>query len=346
MNINREQLLQQLESVTPGLSKREIIEQSTCFVFTKGRVITFNDEVACWTPVDLKLEGAVQAEPLLAMLRKLPDETLEVSLKETRIVIQAKKSRTRFVWEKEISLPFKSVHEPKEWKKLPSDFLEAVNLVHRCAGKDEQKLEVYVHLHPERIEACMEHQLGHFQMGLAIVKPVLVRKDSIKHVIALGVTHFGMTSGWIHFRNPKGLILSCRRYAQEAFPDTSKILKISGTHTNLPKALIEVSERASILTADNVEDDAIVIKIQEGKITVIGTGTSGDHRESRKIQYKGKEITFMIDPALLKELCQRHSEAWVSENTLKVKAGKFTFVTALGTMEEKKEAESEETSEE
>jgi hypothetical protein len=66
--INREEFLRNLESVEPGLSPREILEQSSCFIFQKGWIKTFNDEVACKIKSPLKLEGAVQAAPLLAIL--------------------------------------------------------------------------------------------------------------------------------------------------------------------------------------------------------------------------------------------------------------------------------------
>ena len=47
MLIDRAKLLAALELVSPGLSPREILEQSSCVVFRGGRIATFNDEVAC-----------------------------------------------------------------------------------------------------------------------------------------------------------------------------------------------------------------------------------------------------------------------------------------------------------
>ena len=46
MRVSREKLMQALEAVSPGLANRELIEQSSCFVFKSGMVMTFNDEVA------------------------------------------------------------------------------------------------------------------------------------------------------------------------------------------------------------------------------------------------------------------------------------------------------------
>ena len=46
MKINRKDLIKVLKKVQPGLASQEIIEQSGAFVFTDGRVFTYNDEIA------------------------------------------------------------------------------------------------------------------------------------------------------------------------------------------------------------------------------------------------------------------------------------------------------------
>ena len=342
--VDREELLKQLLSVSPGLSPREIVEQSSCFVFLNGKVITFNDEVACWTKCTCLNKVAVRAKTLVDLLQKLPEETLHVAVSNGKLIVKGKKRVGRIPIEDKISLPFKSVEEPKKWKTLPSDFLEAVNLVYRCAGIDQQQMEKYVHVHPERIEACMEHQVGCFRTRIEIDEPLLIHRDSIKHVVSLGVVEFGITETWAHFRNSKGLVICCRRWKEDTeFPDTSAALSIKGTKVLLPKGLAAAAERASIFSRENAEDDDIIITLKSGELTVVGTGASGEYREGPKaLDYKGQEMTFMISPKLLADITSKHNEAWFTPDTLKVKQGKFTFVTALGTMEDKKQAKDDE----
>ena len=79
MRINREELLKALESVTPGLSPKEIQEQTNCIVFHEGQIITFNDEISCSRESPLgDIEGAVRAIPLLTLLSKLTEEEIQV----------------------------------------------------------------------------------------------------------------------------------------------------------------------------------------------------------------------------------------------------------------------------
>ena len=80
MKVNREELLRNLESVQAGLSRREILEQSDCFVFGGKRVVTYNDEVSCRGPsgLDDSFRGAAKADKLLEVLREYPVEGVEV----------------------------------------------------------------------------------------------------------------------------------------------------------------------------------------------------------------------------------------------------------------------------
>ena len=69
--MNREELTKALTSVKAGLADKDIVEHSTSFVFTKGVVITYNDEVSVRYPLDLGVEGAVAASPVLAFLGRV-----------------------------------------------------------------------------------------------------------------------------------------------------------------------------------------------------------------------------------------------------------------------------------
>jgi len=87
MQINKNELLKELESVTAGTSQREIVEQSSCFVFTKGKVYTYNDEIACQQETSLKIDGAIQASPFLALLRKIQDEQIKIGKKDNMVIL-------------------------------------------------------------------------------------------------------------------------------------------------------------------------------------------------------------------------------------------------------------------
>lgn len=336
MKINREKFLKELEVVLPGLSPREIIEQSSCFVFKDKKVITYNDEIACQHSSCLTIEGAIPAMPLISILRKLKEETLIAEVRGGEFVLEGKKRQTGIRMEEDILLPIDSVEVPKHWTKLPKDFGEAVAIVQECAGKDQTQFSMTcIHLHPKHLEACDNYQATRYRMKTKVSKPTLIRRDSLKHIIALDMTKFSETKNWIHFKNPTGLILSCRRWIEE-FPDVSKILEATGIPTVLPKGLRDAADRAEVFSAENVEDNQVVISLDSGKLKIKGTGTSGWYKETKKIRYDGPPISFTISPKLLIELVRKHNKCQISKRRLIVDGGSFIYVTALGKVAIKK----------
>lgn len=349
-SVNREILLHLLESVQPGLSSREIIEQSSCFVFQAGSVMTYNDEVACSMPCDVKLEGAVQSAPLLAILRKLSEEDIELEAAEGELVIHGKRRRAGITREEKVLLPVDKVEKPGKWKPLHEDFLEGIKMVQHCASHDESQFSLTcVHVHPTWLEACDNSQATRVKMETGVKASTLVRRDSIKHVVSMGMTEFNETESWIHFRNERGLVLSCRRYV-ETYPDLKAILTFDGDPIVLPKGLGEAADKAAIFSAENSDDNQVSVDLRPGKLRIRGTGASGWFEERRKIDYDGKELSFLIAPSLLIDLVSKHNEAEITEGRLRVNGGKWRYVTCLSRPaadkgEEKEEAPAEKTEE-
>ena len=349
MRINREELLKQLESVLPGLSTREIIEQSSCFIFKiqEGRgyreatVNTYNDEIACSQKSLLKIEGAVQAIPFISILRKLKEEELEIDVndKNTQLLIKGKHRRAGIRMEQDIVLQIEAVDKPKKWKDLPADFADAIAIVQPCAGSNEtQFVMTCIHITPKWMEACDNHQVTRFKIKTDIVKPVLIRKESLKYIVSLDMTEFSETKHWIHFRNPTGLIFSCRHFI-EKYPtnDITKILKVSGEPLVLPKGLKDAIEKAEIFSSENVEGSDVFVNLKPGKFKITGKGASGWFSEIKKSKYNGESLQFTIPAKLLLEVVQQYDKykCKVSPNYLKITGKKFAYVTALGTVEEK-----------
>lgn len=339
MRVNREEFLKQLESVLPGLSAKEIIEQSSCFIFKDGTVNTYNDEIACSQKSLLKIEGAVTAIPFISVLRKLKEDELEISTNDSnsQVLVKAKSKRSGINMERDILLPIEAVDKPKKWKPLPDNFADAIAIVQPCAGSnDAQFAMTCVHITSKWIEACDNHQVSRFKIKTDVGKSILIRKESLKHIVSLDMVEFSETKHWVHFRNSDGLILSCRHWVDE-YPsdDLSKVLQVDGEPLILPKGLKEAVEKAEIFSIENVEGSNVIVNIKKGKFKITGKGPSGWFTEVKKSKYDGESLQFTIPPRLLVELVQRHNECEVSEDRLKVKGGKFVYVTVLGKVDGK-----------
>jgi len=341
--VNREELLNALESIAPGLSKREIVEQSSCFVFRGNRIITFNDEVACSTPNPLSIEGAVTAESFLNILRKMGEEFITVCMKDGHLTFKGKGGREGgVIMDAEVTLPVDSVDIPpdKGWKPIGPEFSEAISLVEKCAGSNEEEFSTTcVHLHPEHVEAYDNFQVARYKVQTKVKEPVLVRRSSIRHIFSLGMTKIAETDSWLHFTNPAGLVMSCRRFSLSeldptAMLDVGSILDVQGKPAILPKGLVEAAERCQIFSSENSDGDTVQVQLRKGKLRITGTGVSGWFREVKSLKYEGPSLKFLIDPKLLTEIVQKHNECQITGDRLKVDGKRFTYVTCLGSIED------------
>lgn len=333
MRIKREDLLNDLEMVRPGLSAKEFIEQSSCLVFKDGMVMTFNDEISCRKKIDFGITGAVQAEKFISILEKIDDPFLRFRQNEKgELEIRGKSKITELVMDAEIFLPVESVEEPKGWQPLSKNFSEVVEQVRHCAGDDETRfLFTCVHIHPEYVEACDNHQLMRYRTDTGLRQPILVRGSSIGHVTTLGMDKVALTSSWAHFKNPAGLIFSCRRYAED-YPDLSDFVEMkSGKKIAIPKGLAEASERCEVLAQDKAGENLISIALAEGKVRITGEGVGGRHREIKKVNYRGPAMKFSMSPKILRYICAKYSSAELTQRKFKASGENWEYVTVLNT---------------
>ena len=340
--VNREEFLSQLEAVRPGIDLKGDVDQSSCFVFKGGKVITFSGEIACFHESCLKeVEGAINAAPLLEMLRQIKGENINVEMDAKSLKLQYKRERVKFKIESEIELPIDVIEDPGEYTKFPADFAEALALVQECASKDESRFDLTcIHIHPKFLEAAGQFQFARYRIDTGLEKSILVKKDHLTHIIGLGMTEYSLTQTWMHFRNPSGVVLSCQWTPFEDFEfpsqDITKYLKLKGTPTSMPKGLADAAKKANIFTAENVESDDVDLELRPGGVKIVGKSESGRYEKIAKIKYSGKPLSFTISPKILQELVKKHSECEVTDSILKIDGGKWKYGTCLGSREESK----------
>lgn len=334
--VNREELLRVLHDLAPGLATTEIIEQSHCFVFRKGRVFTFNDQVACQLKTDaIDLHGAVPASKLLAILEKLPDETLEVETNEKGVLFKGKRRETQLIMEQDVLLDIGAITRPGKWHPLPEEFVEAVGVVAACAGKDEGEFaNTCVHFTSKYMEASDRFQIARYKIALQLTKEILVKAEVLRSIVQRGVSQYAVSDDWLHFKNANGLIMSVRLYVDE-YPALGQYLKVDGEKARLPKGLVKAVENCTVFSSENGKDDNQVrVELRPNRLRVRGDGASGHYVETKKVDYKGPPIAFYIDPSLLIKLTEEYSECLVDNGAMRVDGVSFVYLTCLAPVEE------------
>jgi len=340
MRVEREKLLKCLASVDVGLSAQDVIQQSSCYVFTKGRLWTFNDEVACSCVLPDALsqfECAVPAAEFRMLLSKLTDTVLDVSLGEKddgkQIILKgggkSKRRRAGIYAQAEILLPISDIPTPKEWLNIPKGLPDAIAAVEQCASRDDRLFVLTcIHLRPKCIETTDNFQAIQYAIKTGLPESVLVKRSVLSRVIMLDFEQWTADDSWLHFRSQK-LTASCRRW-QEKFPNISELMKVRGTEAVLPQGVVEAATKAEVFLDDKKEDMAgVCIDISPGQLRLLAEGNAGWYEERQKSEYDGRPMKFRVAPHLLREICSRSDRCVVGDDRLFVKGDHFRYISCL-----------------
>ena len=333
MIVERLIILQELEKVMPGLSSKDIIEQSSCFLFSGGSVHTFNDEIYCQqkTTLGKLLDGiAVPAEPLVNILRKIPDESIEIKLTKTQITFKGKSKRGGIRIQTEVTSPYESVGKAKKWIECHHDVPKAFGFVKACASTSQDQFHLTcVHVTSEHIEACDNYQISRYTLATGVKESFLLRAASASHIAPLDMTSICLSAGWVHFRNESNLQISCRRYPDNEYPNLDDIFKVKGKKITLSKALTNAVDRVSLFAKDVEDTVLITVHLHENKMKLRGESIVGWFAETTRIKYSGPEVQFKIPPEQLIQIANNYEQCIVSSNRLKIKGSNRVYVTCL-----------------
>jgi len=334
MKVSREQLLKSLESVAGGLAKKEVLAQSNCFVFREGQVVTFNDEVSVKAPSPLDVEGAVPAEPLLLLLRKLNEAELEVVVKDDALQIKGKNRQSSIRMEQEVLLPVDGLEQPGKYRPIPEKLVEGLKTVSACCSNDESSfLLTCVNVSSDCLEASDDFQIISYPIQTGIKKPFLIKKESIAKLAVLEPTAWCETENWLHFKCASDVVISARRYVED-FPNVSQYMDVEGSAVKLPKGLEAALDKAQIFSGEEQSNNLVTVTFAKGRFEIMGEGATGWYRERRKTDYDGDDLQFKIAPRLLMEISRRSDECVVGEGRIKVDAGTFTYITVTQVKED------------
>lgn len=333
MHVNRSDLLKVLESVSPGLSSKDLVEQSTCFAFKDGRVFTFNDEIACTRECELTFTGAVKSKPLLDILVKMEEEQVEVVVEQGTLIVKgARRDKASIRMEDSVELPIDDVEIPDDFTRLDKDFIEAIRNVVTCCSKEESEFNLTcVHLTEGYVEACDRYQAARYPIDLPF-NECLVRGVSLARVLPFGVDEVCATDSWLHFRNQSGLTFSVRKY-EEAYKDIGELFGDPGDAdmVRMPKAatLEKVVDKARIFSSDNLLGNKVHVKLAQGKVLIVGEGAYGDYKGQREAQYDGPPLHFVIDPTRLMDISKLELDCYVLPDRMGVITATYHYVSRI-----------------
>lgn len=333
MKINRVELINILSAVKPGLATEERIEQSTSFVFQNGRVVTYNDEVAVSHPVNMDIEGAISAKEFLALLSKLKDDSVELTVSGSELRVNGKKARAGIKMIAEIALPINEIQEPKTWEPLPEGFAEAIKFcIFSCSKDLTSPALTCLHVHKDKIESCDNFRITIRYLDASYFnEAILLPASAAKDLINYNVTEYAKVGGWLHFRTKADTVFSCRTYGDLEYPNLERFLEIDGGALKFPEDTKESLARAGIFSTSGAGkgEERVKIVLSDGLMVVHGEGDTGWFEESSRVRYKGGDTHFEITPSFLEVVLSLTDEATVGNDRLKFEGDNFVHVVSL-----------------
>jgi len=332
VRIKREQLLKVLESVSVGLSTKELLDQSDCFLFG-DEIMVFNGEIAARVDTLLDFRGIVKAQPLMTLLRKLKEEEIEVESTEKGLRIKGKNREAFVSVEEQSRIDLKEIEQPVKWKPLPEGLLDALIVACSCCSRMQTIMVLMcVHIMEDKVEASDDFQIVTCPIDTKM-KSMLIHRESVEKICSAKPVKWSRTESWMHFQTSDKVTISCRKY-EEQYPNVSKYLKVEGPEVKLPAEISSALDKAQIFSVDDPEGNQVTVYIGNGRMRLIGKGAYGSYEERCKIDYSGSKIAFRIEPRLLSEIIRRSNVCKIGNGKIRIDADGFTYVACTAVLED------------
>jgi DNA polymerase III sliding clamp (beta) subunit (PCNA family) len=309
MKINRQQLLDALEAVRPGLAEKEIMVQTTAFMFHDKRVFTYNDQIAISHASPVDIEASVKSDEIYSLLKQMPDKEIDVKVTDSELLIKGGKRKAGFTLQTDSlnQSAFDKIAKEKTWTKLPDEFLPALKFVLFSAGSSVTKPELTcVHFTKSKLETCDSFRLTRYELSGKYAKelPVLIPASSCEALLKFSPTKHAIDDGWIHFANAAGAEFSCR-IVGATFPDLSSFIDHKAAHTiEFPDEIRATLERADIfLSGDREALRYVCCDIKDTSLLVCAENSFGWFEEELQVKkHVGASMEFNINPQFLLDM--------------------------------------------
>jgi DNA polymerase III sliding clamp (beta) subunit (PCNA family) len=343
MKTNRKELVAILSAINCALSTKEVVENATCFIFSNGKVLTYNDEVAISHPVTLDLEGAIKGKEFLALLTKMTDEEVELVVQEntdgkpSRLLVSGVKTQAGIRLEANCNIDeiLGMLGEPSDWMALPETFQPSIDFCGFSVGKDMNKpLLTTIYCGSNFTLSSDGNRITVCDLGDAVeLVPFCLPSNSAKELKAFLPVEYAFTEGWIHFRTKDNVMFSSRLMMGDYPAEKARSIAMgatgaTGAAVKLPNGLIDTLDRTGIFTSVG-STDRVQVKLADGLLTVRGEGESGWCQEEARVRYHGDAVEFEVAPEFLKQILQHTTETVIGSNLLSFSGLGFTHVMAV-----------------
>jgi len=334
MKINTKHLIDALTKVKPGLANKELIEQSTHFIFDNNKVWTYNDRITIMQHFESGLVGAIEANSFYKLLGKIPDEEISMTCEEGKVKLSGKKIKANIKIDPNIKIqpiPVPGINS-KQWEELPDNFDDAIAFSAFSASHNMIRPELTcLFVKDGFCIGCDTFRGTKYKLSSKLEQAFLLPASAAVYLAKYNPYKILVDNegGWLHFINKEKTTFSCRTYNEEYPEQIWNFFEVEGEEIVLPADFIDAVSRAEVLlTADFDLDRIVTLTIENNEIVCASQGDYGDFEEKAEIKYDGDKLEINVHPILLAEIL-KHLQTVIIGDRLLFKGENFVHGICL-----------------
>jgi len=319
--INRQSFIDALTKVKPGLANKEIVEQSTHFIFDNDKIWTYNDQITIMQLFESGFTGAIKADSFYKLLNKIPDDEISISSENGKIKFMGAKIKANIKIDPNIKIqpiPVPGINS-KQWEVLPDNFDDAIAFSAFSASRNMIRPELTcLYVVGENVIGCDTFRGTKFKLNSEMKHEFLLPANAAVELAKYNPYKVIAEDGWLHFINKEKTTFSCRTYPDEQYPEQIwNFFEVDGEEVILPENFLEAIDRAQVLlTADFDLDRMVTLIMHDNEVICKSEGDYGNFEERADIEYSGEKLDIKVHPILLSEILKHLQKVIVGERLL------------------------------
>jgi DNA polymerase III sliding clamp (beta) subunit (PCNA family) len=354
--VNRTELVEKLELVSPALSSIDLVPVLTHFWFTNGSLLAYNDQIGISTKLTTNFVGAVPGDTLKSLLTVSKAKEVEFfvekdaegkKLPEGQLLIKAASSKLKLPFLPEEQTKIFEMPKPNPKAALPVDikaFLEAIDACMRSLKEDTSM--------PDSLGITLAIEKDHINLyatndatiSFASVKVkgqeqsrVVISGNFCRQMTALskldGNKHIEIHDDYSLFVCGNNILfgklvevqrpLDFDSVLEQSFPKELRSKLVS-----IPSKMQLILDRAVIITESKTERSKTLITVKDGIAKFFSQSDKGEVRDSVQVEEPQPDVEISVDPRLFKNGYGFFSHMLLTENCLIMSKGSSLYLVS------------------
>jgi len=316
MEVNREQFLDILTKLKPGLASRDVVEANTCFRFHPNSVISFNEDAFVSVPFESEFEGGVKANELFQLVAQGSSPHMQISIegKEFRMLCGNTKAGISLV-----DADHPPITLPSEWSPFTQELKEAIKDAEFAAGDDMTNIKhTLVHVQGDTVTASDGFKLSFIALSEPSPFNFLFPKHLVKPMLSYNPTQIYVDDDWMHTRNDDNVTFSARKVYGIFFAvdELLKFVQLENEHLIVfPEEITQTIDRCLIMTDQTIENATYVnLLFAPTTLVCFAQKALGWVKETLPIEFDGPTFTLCINPKSLQKFLGRNPKVTVGSD--------------------------------